>query len=154
VPFEWPLQKVLDVAATREKAIKAELFDLSSRIVAQQHELHTREEGLRRMMRELAAADLLARRQRQDMMMKWFDHETRALRRIRGGIETLMAERARKVDELARTRNKKDRLGDLRRDARGEYERQVERREQAQLDEIFHVNFARRAMSAAVAHSA
>lgn len=144
MPFEWSLQKVLDVTATREKAVKAELYELSWQIAARQQELLTRREAMHRLMDELAMMDMVARREQQDTMMKWFAMEERCLGQLKDLIAELVRERSEKVQDLARVRNKKDRLGDLREDACRDYHRDLEQREQQQLDEIYHINFARR----------
>jgi hypothetical protein len=146
MPFEWPLQKVLDVTQTHEKAVKAELYELSWQIAARQQELLTRRNGLHRLMDELAMMDMAARRQQQDVMMKWFAMEERSLAQLRDHIGELTAERTAKVQELARVRHKKDRLAELRDEAHKDYQRDLDHREQMQLDEIYHINFARRGL--------
>ncbi|NBB95044.1 MAG: hypothetical protein GVY16_04815 [Planctomycetes bacterium] len=142
------------MAATREKAVKAELYELSWQISSQQQELLTRREGLSRSMDELSMLDMNVRRERQDMMMTWFAMEDRALRGIAEQIRDWMEQRRRKVEELARIQNKKDRLSDLRDEAEDVHERKRDKREQEQLDEVHHISLARRRMARSSGRSA
>jgi hypothetical protein len=70
--------------------------------------------------------------------------EERLLARLRARQEALEAARSAKTDQFLRVRGMRRTLERLRVEARAKYLRDMNRQEQTQLDETFHISFARK----------
>ncbi|MBN1943970.1 MAG: hypothetical protein JW849_11815 [Phycisphaerae bacterium] len=142
--FHWPLQKVLDVAETRELAIKAELFRLARDIARGQEEVRRRRSVLRLLLADLIAAPPDERLALRDMLMRCRKAEEKVVRRLREQIGAWQKQREDRTADLAKLSAKKDALNKMRREARREYQRRLDLREQQRADEVFQMGFVRR----------
>lgn len=142
--FAWSLQKVLDVAEKRELAIQAELFRLSRDIARVEEEIHRRRTMLRRVLADLAETPLEVRLARRDVLMRCRKMEEQAVEQLRTQADTWIERRLARTSDLMKISAQKDTLRRMRQDARGEYQRQLDLREQQRADEVYQMTFARR----------
>jgi flagellar biosynthesis chaperone FliJ len=142
--FHWSLQKVLDVAEKRELAIKAELFRLARNIARTEEEIQRRRAMLRLLLADLAVAPLPERLAGRDVIMRCRKMEETAVRNLQEKVNDWQEQRETRTAELAKLTAKKDTLQRMRSEARREYQRQLDLREQQRADEVFQMTFARR----------
>jgi flagellar biosynthesis chaperone FliJ len=142
--FAWKLQRVLDVTITRETGLKAELYRLSQKIANIDAAIARRRDNIRRTLREMADRSVAERMQQQEWMMRALEQQQREIHGLCEQRASLQETRAAKIDELAHLTAKKDTLDDMRTQARRNYDKALGDKEQKQLDEIFHIGFARR----------
>lgn len=142
--FHWPLQRLLKVTETRERALKAELFALSRRIARSEEEILRRRRMLRMILTDLAETPLPERLGRQDVLMRCHKAEEAAIRRIQEQIDEWTTQRQERTADLAKLMAKIDTLKKMREEARKTYQRHLDRREESRASEIFQMGFARR----------
>ena len=142
--FQWRLQRVLDITEQRERALRLELFALAHRIVAVKQEILLRRATVRGLLEDLGRRDLAERLGEQVIVLACAAVEERLLARLRARQEALEAARSAKTDQFLRVRGMRRTLERLRVEARAMYLRDLNRPEQTQLDETFHISFARK----------
>jgi len=142
--FKWRLQRVLDITEQRERALRLELLTLAHQIIAVQHEILSRRATVRSLLDDLGRRELLERLPRQLVVLACAAAEERLLNRLRARQAALEAARAAKTDKFLRVRGTRRTLERLREEARLKHNREMDRQEQTQLDEAFHISFARR----------
>jgi len=152
--FHWPLQRLLDVTIQRERALRAEVFDLSRRIARAHGALFDRRAAVRGALAEIAALPSPRRLPVQETFMGGAEAEIRRIRRMEQELRELQQRRAEKLSALERARSKRQTLERLREEARRRHEQEVLKLEQKQLDESSQSAFVRRSGRAYVAGKA
>ena len=142
--FHWPLQKLLDVTAQRELAVRTELHRMAQNIAVVQHELAARRQAVADALAELANLPILERIERQQTFARASDEGDRQIALLEGRLESLQAERQAKVEQFKALKAKRQTLEKLREEAMAKYRLEVGRMEQALLDESAQVSFARK----------
>lgn len=142
--FHWPLQRLLDVTNTQEKAIKAKLFEVACRIASAQEQLVRHESVLRALLHEMSGMDLEDRMNRQELFMRCATAQKHQIAQVHEQIRQLEEQREAVKTELVAIMNKRENLEKLRTEARRDYDRMLNLCEQKQLDEAFLVGYARR----------
>ncbi len=143
--FRWKLERVLDITAQREKALRSELFALAQAVVRVRRAIVERRTALRILLEEVGRHPLADRLAEQAVVMAYSAGEQRELRRLDARLAELEAERARKRKRFLQTRSMRETLERMREQAREDYLRQVAKREQSEFDEQAHLAFARKA---------
>jgi flagellar biosynthesis chaperone FliJ len=138
------LQRYLDVTDKRELAVKAELFSLCGQIAERQSELARRKRMMRDLLGDLRSRKLQDRLMLQESLMASLHTEQQRLDHLQEQIAQLEEQRDEKIRQLAELTGRKDGLNRLREEACDAYRRDLDRRQQASLDELFQINFARR----------
>jgi flagellar biosynthesis chaperone FliJ len=141
--FAWRLQRVLDITDQRERALRAELFVLARRIREVREEIAWRQTMIRTLLAELAARPLAERLPEQAVILECSAAEQRIIRRLETRQRELDVERKAKTDQFLQVRGRRKTLERLREEARQEYLREEQKREQLQFDETAHIAFAR-----------
>jgi len=142
--FRWRLQRVLDIAASREEALRADLLALAREIVRVRQEIVWRQGLVRQILTELAARDLADRLPEQAIVLECAAAEERILRRLRSAERDLRTRRDAKTAEFLRARGRRRTLERLRGEARERHRRDEDRREQKEFDELAHMAYARK----------
>ncbi|MCX5684028.1 MAG: hypothetical protein NT049_10125 [Planctomycetota bacterium] len=142
--FVWRLQRVLDITEQREAALRHELLALAHQIIAVQQEILLRQAVVRGLLDDLGQRELLERLPQQLLVLTCTEAEERLLARLRARQAALEVARSAKTDQFLRVRSTRRTLERLREEARLDYLREMDRQEQAQLDEAFHISFARK----------
>jgi hypothetical protein len=142
--FTWRLQRVLDITEQREGVLRQELLVLAHRIIAVRQEILLRQASVRGLLDDLGRRVFAERLPRQLVVMACAAAEERLLERLRVRQAALEVARSAKSDQFLRVRGTRRTLERLREEARLKYLREMDRQEQTQLDETFHISFARR----------
>ncbi|HUT61439.1 MAG TPA: hypothetical protein VNA25_26630 [Phycisphaerae bacterium] len=146
--FKWPLQRLLDITANREEALRRELFELSRRIAAVRREILRRRAVLRHLLSELAVQQIHRRIADQEVFMRCAEPEERLIGQFNEQLGAAERQRADKTAELMKTRSSRKTLERLREEARQNHMREQFKLEQKQFDETAHLTFARDASAA------
>lgn len=142
--FRWRLQRVLDITAKREQALRLELFALARALVRVRQEIVARQAAVRTLLADLGRRTLVERLAEQTVVLACAAAEERILRGLRRRVADLEAQRAEKTRRFRQVRATRQTLERLREEARHRYLREMAAREQAQFDEVSHIAFARR----------
>ena len=143
--FHWPLQRLYDVTAQRELALRSVLMRLLQQVARRRQQVVQRKAGLRSMLADLAEGGIERRLERQALVMDQADRCRLEIVQLGEQIESLTAERARNSAELTRLRKSKETLERMRDEARHEHVRVERNLEQKQFDETAQIAFARQA---------
>ena len=146
--FHWPLQRLLDVTAQRERSQRAELMALSRQIARRRQEVLSRQAMVEGALAELAAVEFAERIRKHDVLMKCAEAQQRRIDRLEVAIAQLGVQRSEKARQLLRIRKNRQTLERLREEARQEHIREQLKIEQKQFDESAHVSKARRLIEA------
>ncbi|MBN1556145.1 MAG: hypothetical protein JXA11_15500 [Phycisphaerae bacterium] len=152
--FHWSLQKLLDVTEKRELAIKADLYGIARNIARGEEEIHRRRSMLRLLLADLAAAPPEERLAQRDVLMRCHKAEEKIIRRLQEQIRLWQKQREERTADLAKMSAKKDTLNKMRLEARREYQRDLDLREQHRADEIFQMTFVQRKQQSITPQSA
>ncbi len=147
--FRWRLQRVLDVTARRELAVKAEVSALSRSILEARTERIGREARVRMNLTQLAEGPAERRLADQELFMRTVEHEQRALRSLEDRIAAFQKRREEKHETLMELRKRRKMLERLRDEARRRYRREQELLEQKEIDDRTSTAFARGMLAAA-----
>lgn len=144
MPFQWTLQKLLDVTDTRELAAKAELFDISRRIARLQEDIFRRKNMVDALLEDMRQMKIDERMSRQEPLMRGMTMERENIQLMILQMNDLDDLREEKKIELTKITAKKDTLNRLRSEAGKKYQRLFDLKEQQRADESFNVRFARK----------
>ena len=142
-PFRWSLQRLADVTAQREQALRLELLDLSRRLAALRRESLRRMDCVRALLEELAGLDLPHRIAQQDLIQGCAAAHRRELDRLGAALALAVQQRKDKTQQLLRFRSRRKTLERLRAEALRKHLLEQGRLEQKQFDETAHIAFAR-----------
>ncbi|MHC4716382.1 MAG: flagellar FliJ family protein [Planctomycetota bacterium] len=143
--FHWPLQRLLTVTAQRERALKAEMLDLSRRMAIARQAIVHRQMVIRVSLGRLGAAPLAERMRDQEMIMSCSALHQRQIVRQQETLKTLEAGRRSASAEFVKARTKRQTLERMRAEARRQHIRQEMAIEQKQFDETAQMSFRRKA---------
>jgi len=146
--FRWKLQRLLDVTAQRELALRAKLFELSRRMARLRQQIVARRAVHRMLLSELGQKRLAERVGQQQVFMSWLPTEQRAIGRIQADLDGLQRRRGETTRELLKTKSRRETLEKLQADARQRFMKEQSRLAQRELDDIATIGFARRGLVA------
>lgn len=137
--FKWRLQRVLDITAMREQALRAELWALARDIILVRQEIMARQAAVRALLEDLGRRSLAERLPEQAVVLAAAWVERLILKALHAREAELVAARQVKTQIYLRTRGTRRTLERLREEARLRYLREAARIEQAQFDEFAHM---------------
>jgi flagellar export protein FliJ len=142
--FKWPLQRLLDVTAQRERTLRRELLELTREMARLRREIVSRKVALEEALGELGKDGILQRISKQELFMRCCEVKQNEIRRIEEDVKALSARRSEKRNQFLRTRASRQTLERLREEARERHMREQLKLEQKELDEGAHISFARK----------
>jgi hypothetical protein len=142
--FSWRLQRVLDVTEQRERLMEAELLALAQRVVLARQGILARQALVRMLLADLGRRPLADRLAEQTLVLECARTEQRTLDDLRAKLKDLEDERQRATERLMEVRTRRRMLERLRDEARRRHDKEMDRLEQAALDEAAHLAHARR----------
>ncbi len=140
--FRWPLQRLLEVTAHREQALRAQLLNLSQEIVGLRQIILARQAVLRSLLAELAKEELKERFSKQQLFMNYVQNDQKQIRRLEQQLKELRTLRKQTNAQFLQVRSSRKTLERLREQAKDRYLRDQLKLEQKQLDEVAHISFA------------
>lgn len=141
--FKWRLQRLLDVKTKQEELKKAQLFALTQQIVQVRHRLFMRQARVRLMLAEVAEKQGQDRLGQQQMVLGAIYVADEKIKELKKELDELGTQKKSLTSEVLELRRFRKGLERLREIAKEEYDRQVGKFEQNQLDETANISFAR-----------
>jgi len=142
--FVWPLQRLLDVTVHRERAHKAELLALASRVAGLRQQIAQRRFILNVSLQELSKQKLPDRVSDQETFINNSAHDRRRIRQLESQLRQAESKRETLIKELLAIKSKREALEARREADRAAHLKQEMKREQKRLDESAHISYARR----------
>jgi hypothetical protein len=146
--FKWPLQRLLDVTAQRELALRAELFALSRDIARRRQAIVTRRAALRATLAELDRQRIEQRIPQQEVFMAAVATDERTIARLKKKLAEMESLRAEKTRQFMKVKASRQTLERLREEARRRHRKEMELEELKQLDESSQISYVRKVMAA------
>lgn len=140
--FRWSLQRLLEVTTHREQVLRAELMNLSQKIVSLRQIILAREAVLQSLLAELAGEDLKKRFSEQQLFMNYVQNDQKQIRRFEQQLKELRTLRTQTNAQFLQVRSSRKALERLREQAKELHLREQLKLEQKQLDEVAHISFA------------
>ncbi len=140
--FRWSLQRLLEVTAHREQALRAELMRLSQEVVGLRQIILARQAVLKSLLAELANEDLRTQFSEQQLFMNYVQNDQEQIRRLEQQLKKLQTLHKQKQVQFFQARSSRKTLERLREQAKDRYLRDQLKLEQKQLDEVAHISFA------------
>ena len=142
--FVWRLQRVLDVKTKLEQKKRAELLEITQKLIETQGELLTQRKILEEIIDELNKENPQKRLGKQEFFLRHSTATDELIKRLRDKVRALELQQREKIDELLKVRRFKEGLERLRAKAKEEFIKEQEKLEQKELDEGATVSFARK----------
>ena len=143
--FTWALQRLFNVTAQRERAMRLEMFALSQQTATMRRDVLARKAHLRTQLDELGSLEIAPRMQRQETVLKFAGVQRRSIEALEKKLAELQQLRDRKMKELMKVRSSRKTLERLRAEAMQRHLLAQMRLEQKQFDESAHLRFGRHA---------
>jgi len=143
--FVWPLQRYLDVVRQREGALRAEVLAAARQVAAQKRAIRRRAEALAAMLNGISVRPAGQRLPDQQLVMRCFAAERRAMAALEAELSRLEAWRQELLARLRDIRARRETLEKLRQETFADYLRQASADEQKQHDETSRIAFVRNA---------
>ncbi len=141
--FTWPLQRLLDITAKRESALRSAVLQLSPQIARVHQQILQQRGALADQLKKLGARGIAERLAEQMLFLDFVGAARRRIEQLSRRLDELSARRGRIRKDLVKTRESRKALEDRRETARQEHIREQSRLEQKDLDENAHISFAR-----------
>jgi flagellar protein FliJ len=145
----WRLQRVLDVRIKQEEARKAQLLEVTQRLLAARQAALAKQAMMRSILLELAQKDAVTRMQEQPTVVRHMAFSEQELRELKKKTAEIEVERKRKSEELMEARKARKAMEKLQERAKAEYVKLVNAAEQKDLDELAGSRFVRSVREAA-----
>jgi flagellar protein FliJ len=143
--FVWRLQRVLDIKKKEEQKARAELFELTERLVEARGELLTRRKILEDIAYDLTRQNPRKRLGHQEFFLKHSTTSDEQIRKLKEMVHALELHQREKVAEVLKLRRFKQGLERLRVETKRQFIREQEMLEQKELDERAGISFIRKA---------
>jgi flagellar biosynthesis chaperone FliJ len=150
--FVWRLQRVLDIRKKEEQKARAELFELTERLVEARGELLTRQKVLEDIAHDLTRQNPRKRLGPQEFFLKHLATSDEQIRKLKQMVHALELHQREKVAEVLKLRRFKQGLERLRAETKRQFIREQEMLEQKELDERAGISFIRKARREEIAH--
>lgn len=141
--FAWPLERVLDVAQRREQLLQADLARLDDAIAAQRRQIERARRALAVQLASMAQLPMPQRAAQQELFMTCCVSEERVMAAAQGQLDQLAETRQQTMQKLLALRTRRKSLEQLRERARVRHQKEMDRLEQKQLDEVGRIAFIR-----------
>jgi len=143
---------VLDVKQKQEHKARAELLNLTERLVEARGELLTQQKILEDIAYSLTRQNPRKRLGHQEFFLKHSATSDELIRKLKEKVHVLEAEQREKVAEVLRLRRFKQGLERLREETKRQFIREQERLEQKEMDERAGISFIRKAQKQEIAN--
>ncbi len=142
--FAWRLQRVLDVKTKLEQKKRAELLEITQKLIETHGELLTQQKILEEIIDELNKENPQKRLGKQEFFLRHSTATDEQIKKLKDKVRALELQQREKIDELLKVRRFKEGLERLRAKAKEEFIKEQEKLEQKELDEGATVSFARK----------
>jgi len=143
--FVWRLQRVLDVKVKEEKFKKAELLELTEKLVAVHRELLMQQSILENLLSGIAAGRADTRLSEQEFVIRCARTNRKLIEQLKSRLKELEKKRQEKINEFLKVRKFKRSLEKLHDRAKEKFMKEQERIEQKELDDSATISFVRNA---------
>ena len=143
---------MLDVKEKQEHKARAELFNLTERLIEARGELLTQQKIMEDIADGLTRQNPRKRLGHQEFFLKHSATSDELIRKLKEKVHALEAEQREKVAEVLRLRRFKQGLERLRDETKRQFIREQERLEQKELDERAGISFIRNAQKQEIAN--
>lgn len=144
--FVWRLQRLLDIKIKQEDAMRAELIAITERSVSVRSLIMMRKVALRERLTEIGETSGKNRLDAQRLFLRFAHVIDEEIKRLESDLAELEKVRQAKIKEIIEIRKFRKGLEKLRDEAKAEFIKEQERREQADLDDKTTTTFARKIM--------
>lgn len=141
--FSWPLQRLLDVTAQREQALRGEIASLAAQAALVVADIRERRAQMTAMLADLGTLELQQRLARQEVLMRCAGAYEQQIDALHKRLTDLRAQRQQKMTQLLDVRSRRQTLEKLRDGAMDRWRAEYARWEQKQTDEAAAMAFAR-----------
>lgn len=138
------MQRLLDVTAQREKFLKAELADLSAKIVQVRKEIERSKAELKELINDLSKMTFDKRISHHETFMAAAGVKEDRIAGLNKKSQDLKTQRETKKEQLIKLMNSRRTLEKLRREALARHMKEQQMQEQKQMDEVGGVAHARK----------
>ncbi len=145
--FVWRLQRVLDIRKKEEQKARAELLELTERLVEARGELLIRQKMLEDIINGLTGENPKKRLGKQEFFLKFSVVSDEQIKKLEDKVNELESQQRAKITEVLKLRRFKEGMEKLRTEAKMQFIKEQERLEQKQLDEGAAVLFVRKKQS-------
>ena len=142
--FVWRLQRVLDIKTKEEQAKKAQLVELTEKLVRVRSELLTQKMILDNLISDLTGESPKTRLGKQEFFLKCSKTNSEVIEKLKEKASELESARRQKNDEVLKAKRFNEGLEKLRVEAKTQFIKEQERLEQKDVDEMATVGFARK----------
>jgi len=142
--FAWRLQRVLDVKTKLEQKKRAELLEITQKLIETHGELLTQQKILEEIIDELNKENPQKRLGKQEFFLRHSTATDEQIKKLKDKVRALELQQREKIDELLKVRRFKEGLERLRAKTKEEFIKEQEKLEQKELDEGATVSFARK----------
>ena len=147
--FVWRLQRLLDIKIKQEDAKRGELVAVTEQALAVRSEIMVQKAALRKLLTDLSAKQAQQRLSEQEFFLKYAHVSDAEIDKLELKLAELERVRRNKIQEIMKIRKFRKGLERLRAEAKAEFVKEQEKREQKDLDEKTTVSFARKVIQSA-----
>jgi len=140
--FVWRLQRLLDIKIKQEEVMRSELVAVTERAVAVRSQIMVRRAALRKMLAELSEKKGKQRLSEQEFFFKYAHVSDEEIKKLELKLAVLEKLRQRKIQEIMKIRRFRKGLERLRAEAKAQFLKEEEKREQKDLDDKTIMSFA------------
>ncbi len=108
--FAWRLQRVLDVKTKLEQKKRAELLEITQKLIETQGELLTQQKILEEIIDELNKENPQKRLGKQEFFLRHSTATDERIKRLKDKVRALELQQREKIDELLKVRRFKEGL--------------------------------------------
>jgi flagellar biosynthesis chaperone FliJ len=142
--FVWRLQHILDIRAKEEETKRAELLEVTERLVETRGELLTQQRIIKEIISRIAAEAPQERLRRQEFFLKHSITSDKQIEKLKNRLSKLEIQQRNKMAEFLKARRFKEGLEKLRAEGKRRYIEEQEKLEQKELDEAAGISFLRK----------
>ena len=141
--FVWRLQRVLEVKKKQEQAIRMELLHLTEQVAQLRCQLLMQKQGLRNMLETVAQTPPAERMNQQALAMDYANGSQVRIKSMEDQVQALSVKKQERIKELLVLKQTTEGLGRLRIDAKQEFLKDENKKEQKMADELTLMKHAR-----------
>jgi flagellar FliJ protein len=142
--FAWRLQRVLDIRKKEEQIKKAELMEVTERLVQVQTKVLLKKRVLKNMIDNLAEEHPKDRLSKQEFFLRCSARDDELIRKMESKVGELKTQQKEKIAEILKIRQYKEGLEKLREEAKIQFIKEQEKLDQKNADEMTGIGFARK----------
>ncbi len=150
--FVWRLQRVLDVKQKEEQKARAELLELTERLVEARGELLMQQKILEDITYGLTRQNPKKRLGHQEFFLKHSATSDEQIKKLKEKVHALELQQREKITDVLKLRKSKKGLERLRQQTKRQFIREQEMLEQKEIDERAGISFVRKAQKQEIAN--